>query len=85
MNAYAPCAPQPTASKLPSPGDLQGLQQSGVLDLKLASIVDDEPLVQATRNLVRDILDADPTLDRYPELQRHLAKSRNKLLWSKIS
>ena len=71
--------------QLRGPGDLQGLQQSGVLDLKLASIVDDEPLVQATRNLVRDILDADPTLDRYPELQRHLAKSRNKLLWSKIS
>ena len=71
--------------RLRGPGDLQGLQQSGVLDLKLASIVDDEPLVQATRNLVRDLLDTDPTLGRYPSLLRHIEQSKNRLMWSKIS
>ncbi|MCR5444241.1 MAG: ATP-dependent DNA helicase RecG [Bacteroidales bacterium] len=71
--------------RLRGPGDLQGLQQSGVLDLKLASIVDDEPLVQASRDLVRDMLASDPELARYPELQRHLTQSKNKLMWSKIS
>ncbi|MBQ8703034.1 MAG: ATP-dependent DNA helicase RecG [Bacteroidales bacterium] len=71
--------------RLRGPGDMQGLQQSGVLELKLASIVDDEPLVQATRNLVRDLLDADPSLSRYPELRRHIEHSKNKMLWSKIS
>ena len=71
--------------RLRGPGDLQGLQQSGVLDLKLASIVDDEPLVQATRNQVHDMLEADPSLSRYPLLQQHIAHSKNKLLWGKIS
>jgi len=71
--------------RLRGPGDLQGLQQSGVLDLKLASIVDDEPLVQATRNEVRDLLDANPTLDRYPMLLKHIEESKNRLMWSKIS
>ena len=71
--------------RLRGPGDLQGLQQSGVLDLKLASIVDDEPLVQATRDLVRDMLDADPDLGRHPLLRRHIEQSKNRLMWSKIS
>ena len=71
--------------RLRGPGDVQGLQQSGVLDLKLASIVDDEPLVAATRNEVRDLLAADPTLSRYPLLQQHLQQSKNKMLWGKIS
>ena len=71
--------------RLRGPGDMQGLQQSGMLDLKLASIVDDEPLVSATRNEVHDILDADPTLSQYPTLQRHIAHSKNKMLWGKIS
>jgi len=71
--------------RLRGPGDIQGLQQSGVLDLKLASIVDDEPLVAATRNEVRDLLTADPTLTRYPLLQRYIEYSKNKMLWGKIS
>ena len=71
--------------QLRGPGDIQGLQQSGILDLKLASIVDDEPLVQATRQLVQSILAADPTLSRYPELRRHIEHSKNRLMWSKIS
>ena len=71
--------------RLRGPGDMQGLQQSGMLDLKLASIVDDEPLVSASRNDVHDLLEADPTLSRYPMLQRHIAHSKNKILWGKIS
>ena len=71
--------------RLRGPGDIQGLAQSGVLDLKMASIVDDEPLVAATRNEVRDLLAADPTLSRYPLLQRYIEHSKNKMLWGKIS
>ena len=71
--------------RLRDPGDMQGLQQSGVLDLKIASIVDDEPLVAAARNEVRDILDADPTLAAHPLLLRYIEHSKNKTLWSKIS
>ena len=71
--------------RLRGPGDIQGLQQSGELDLRLASIVDDEPLVKATRDTVHDLLAADPTLSRYSLLQQHIAHSKNKMLWGKIS
>jgi ATP-dependent DNA helicase RecG len=71
--------------RLRGPGDIQGLQQSGALDLRVASLVDDEPLVRATRDIVHDLLDADPTLSRYPLLQQHIAHSKNKMLWGKIS
>ncbi len=71
--------------RLRGPGDMQGLQQSGVLDLKIASIVDDEPLVAAARNEVRDLLGADPTLAAHPLLLHYIEHSKNKTLWSKIS
>lgn len=71
--------------RLRGPGDIQGLQQSGALDLRLASIVDDEPLVSATRNAVRDLLAADPALDAHPLLMQHIQNSKNKILWGKIS
>jgi len=71
--------------RLRGPGDMQGLQQSGMLDLKIASIVDDEPLVAAARNEVRDLLAADPTLATHPMLQDYIRHSKNKMLWGKIS
>ena len=71
--------------RLRGPGDMQGLQQSGVLDLKIASIVDDEPLVAAARNEVRDLLAADPTLEAHPVLLNYIRHSKNKMLWGKIS
>lgn len=71
--------------RLRGPGDIQGLQQSGILDLKLADIVDDEPLVRATRDTVRDLLAADPSLSQYPLLRQHIEHSKNKMLWGKIS
>ena len=71
--------------RLRGPGDIQGLQQSGALDLRLASIVDDEPLVSATRDTVRDLLAADPTLAAHPLLMQHIQNSKNKILWGKIS
>jgi ATP-dependent DNA helicase RecG len=50
--------------KLRGPGDLQGTQQSGVLDFKIADIVKDEKLVSYTRELARQILEKDPDLTR---------------------
>ena len=71
--------------RLRGPGDIQGLQQSGALDLRLASIVDDEPLVRATRDTVHDLLANDPTLSHHPLLKQHIDNSKNKMLWGKIS
>ena len=55
------------------------------LDLKIASIVDDGYLVEATRNEVRDLLAADPALANHPVLADYLQHSKSKMQWSKIS
>lgn len=73
--------------RLRGPGDIQGLQQSGVLDLKLADIVDDEPIVKAARDVVARILEADPQLLQ-PEnrtLNLYIKKKRKGPSWDRIS
>ena len=54
--------------KLRGPGDLQGTQQSGILDFKIADIVKDEKLMAYTRNLAKQLLESDPNLSK-PENQ----------------
>ena len=73
--------------RLRGPGDLQGLQQSGILQLKVADIVNDEPLVRAARECVQDILQDDPDLQKPDNvcLRLHLQKNKRGLSWSKIS
>ena len=73
--------------KLRGPGDLQGKQQSGLLQLKLADIVNDEPMVRATRDIVQQLLDRDPQLQS-PELalmKRHVEQHKTHVDWGKIS
>ena len=73
--------------KLRGPGDLQGLQQSGLLKLRLADIVNDENIVSAARESVMQILQLDPRLER-PEhacLQLYINKKQQEIGWSKIS
>jgi len=72
---------------LRGPGDLQGIQQSGILNLKLADLVDDEPLVRATRDEIHDILQADPDLVQPQNyyLNKHIHQSPDHSQWSKIS
>jgi ATP-dependent DNA helicase RecG len=48
--------------KLRGPGDLQGTQQSGTLDFKIADLVKDEKLVVYTRKLAMHLLEIDPEL-----------------------
>jgi len=48
--------------QLRGPGDLSGTQQSGVLDLKLASLVNDQQMLHEARNTVIEIFQEDPTL-----------------------
>lgn len=73
--------------KLRGPGDLQGLQQSGMLEMKIADIVDDEPIVCATRDEVRALLECDPEL-HHPDhtmLRHHVEMNRQQHHWEKIS
>lgn len=73
--------------KLRGPGDLQGLQQSGILQLKIADIVNDEPIIRAARESVQEILMADPSLDNPDNgsLKLHIIKNKRALSWGKIS
>ncbi len=54
--------------RLRGPGDLQGTQQSGLLDLKIANIIKDEKILKYARNLAREILDKDPSLSKSENL-----------------
>ncbi|MCQ2265758.1 MAG: DEAD/DEAH box helicase, partial [Bacteroidales bacterium] len=74
--------------KLRGPGDLQGTQQSGILDFKIADLVKDEKLVSYTRNLAKTILENDPDLSQAENapMARHLARLMSKnVFWGMIS
>lgn len=73
--------------RLRGPGDLQGLQQSGILQLKLADIVGDETIVRAARETVQEILEKDPRLESLDNacLRLYLQKNKRALAWGKIS
>ena len=74
--------------RLRGPGDLEGTQQSGILDLKIADIVHDDKILKAARNLATDIINEDPSLEsgKYERLNRHLKHiGRNEQNWGLIS
>lgn len=70
---------------LRGPGDLQGTQQSGLVGLKLASLVKDEKILKLAREFAYRTLDEDPRLEK-PENQpmvKHL--QRSEFDWGRIS
>ena len=73
--------------KLRGPGDMQGLRQSGILQLKLADIVNDEPIVRAARETVEQLLEDDPELNKIENacLKLHMQKNKKAIAWGKIS
>jgi len=74
--------------QLRGPGDLQGTQQSGVLDFKIASLVHDTELISRTRNVAEKILVQDPALESSENirLRRQLEQIRKgKQNWGRIS
>jgi ATP-dependent DNA helicase RecG len=73
--------------ELRGPGDIEGTRQSGVLNFKLASIVQDRPLLELARNLAAEVLEKDPDLVSAGNLRlkRFLQQPGQKVLWSKIS
>jgi ATP-dependent DNA helicase RecG len=69
------------------PGDIEGTRQSGVLNFKLASIVQDRPLLEVARRFAEDITDADPELNSAENLRirKYLEIIQGKTAWSRIS
>jgi ATP-dependent DNA helicase RecG len=73
--------------RLRGPGDLDGTQQSGVLDFKIADLVHDGQLLQLARSTAQTILieDEQLTLPENQLLVRQLAtQAQSKSSWSKI-
>jgi ATP-dependent DNA helicase RecG len=69
------------------PGDIEGTQQSGVLNFKLASIVHDKVILEAAREAVENILENDPDIivaENLP-VKNYLQQQKGKTAWSKIS
>jgi ATP-dependent DNA helicase RecG len=73
--------------ELRGPGDIEGTRQSGMMNFKLANLVDDRPLVDLSRNLVNQLLENDPDLASAENLQlkRYLQEQKGNVGWSKIS
>ena len=73
--------------QLRGPGNLEGTQQSGVLDLKVANLATDQELLIKVRKCVEQIFEKDPQL-ALPENQvlHHAFQGNNSgLSWDKIS
>ncbi len=74
--------------RLRGPGDLEGTQQSGIMDLKLADLRRDVQILQLSRDIASSILKIDPdlTLLQHQRIKHHLQVLKsNKQNWSRIS
>lgn len=74
--------------KLRGPGDIQGTQQSGLLDLHIADLAKDQQILAIARNEAIDVLKQDPNLEleQNHRLVTGLKKlSKTKKNWSRIS
>jgi ATP-dependent DNA helicase RecG len=73
--------------QLRGPGNIEGTQQSGVLDLKMADLTTDQDILQQARNCVIEIFEKDPQLAAPKNQILNLAfQAKNAgLSWDKIS
>lgn len=74
--------------RLRGPGDLMGTQQSGVLNLQIADIIQDKEILQLARHHAIKILKDDAPMEK-PEhaVMRHafIEMSKKKNIWNYIS
>lgn len=73
--------------RLRGPGDIEGTQQSGILDLRLADISRDQKILQAARETAQEILAQDPHLafpEHQPTLQYLHRTSKQPQRWAHI-
>ena len=70
---------------LRGPGDLQGTQQSGLVGLKLASLVKDEKLLKIAREFAHRTLTDDPRLEKPENQPMVVYLQRSEFDWGKIS
>ena len=73
--------------ELRGPGDIEGTRQSGALNFKIASIVNDKELLELARDAAEKIVEADTSLELAGNLclKQFLQLQSGKNGWSKIS
>ena len=74
--------------KLRGPGDFAGTQQSGVLDLKVADLTTDAPILTHARNRAKGILTTDPNLEldkNKPIRNKLITMAESKINWTRIA
>ena len=73
--------------RLRGPGNLSGTQQSGVLELKIADLSQDQGLLTSVRQIVLHIFDKDPKLENeeHKVLLDYLNSKPTAITWDKIS
>ena len=74
--------------KLRGPGDMEGTQQSGILDLRIADIVKDESILRNARADALNVLEQDPKLELAKNrlLRNYYLQSKaDKVNWGRIS
>lgn len=69
------------------PGDIEGTRQSGLLQFKLANVLQDRNVLDAARKSVEKLLHQDPELKlaEHASLRKFLSLQKGKTAWSKIS
>lgn len=69
------------------PGDIEGTRQSGLMNFRLANIVEDRPILLAAKSLAEKLVEKDPDLASAENLllKNFLRAQRGNVNWSKIS
>lgn len=73
--------------ELRGPGEIDGTKQSGILDLKLADIRQDESILIAARSEAQEWIEFDELLMKSESIpiKNELSKNPHRTIWSKIS
>jgi ATP-dependent DNA helicase RecG len=66
------------------PGEVLGTRQSGLPDFALASLVEDQDCLELAREAASKVLQKDPTLERWPLLQKELNYRYQRLVGSTV-
>lgn len=74
--------------QLRGPGDMEGVRQSGLLDLKISNILEDEKILKLARTVCQEILDSDSSLQNPANVRLKNYVNSNRSLfssWGRIS
>jgi ATP-dependent DNA helicase RecG len=74
--------------QLRGPGDIEGTQQSGILNLKIADLAKDQQILQLARQVANEILEEDPQLLKaeHQILNKQLIRqNKTNINWSKVA